>query len=731
MNPMDGGYFYESQVEARTRLDSAMTDAAYAKLAASVTAPGAAPRVVKDDLELIDGAARACLRHMGVEPGEVPEGVVDAEERLEWLCRPTGTMRRGVRLDGEWYKDATGALLGKLDTGEPVALLPRALGGYAFSDPATGARVRVRKATAGRIRPQATCFYKPLPVRPLGTRDLLAFMVSVFEISDYLLVFAAAIVATLVGFLPAWANQVVFSVVVPSGQEALIAPIAALLVGVSVSTVIIGACRNLVTQRICTKLEVAVEAASFARMLTLPTSFFKGHSGGEMGSRVSQIPLLVQTLSSVLMGSGLTTFLSLTYLAQIAIYAPSLVLPAFLVVIAQLMVACASLYFDARYNLLTMESQATLSGMETALLNGIQKLKLAGAEDRAFAQWANGYADYARLAYNRPAFVRALPAISTIVTMLGTVAIYASAGAAHVDVADYMSFNVAYGQLMAAVLSLMAMGAQIAQIRPMLRMTAPILEAIPEIALDKPSVSGLTGAIEVSGVSFRYGPDEPYVLKDLSFHVRPGEYVALVGKSGCGKSTIMRLLLGFEQPERGTITFGPHDASKVDAGSLRRHIGTVTQNGRLFMSDIASNITISTPSATLDDAWEAAELAGITDDIRKMPMGMQTMVTEGGGGISGGQRQRIMIARAICGHKRILMFDEATSALDNLSQRHVSDSLDSLRCTRLVIAHRLSTVRHCDRIMVVDGGRIAEEGTYEELMERDGLFAELVARQRQ
>lgn len=415
---------------------------------------------------------------------------------------------------------------------------------------------------------------------------------------------------------------------------------------------------------------------------------------------------------------------------QIALFAPSLVLPASLVVLAQLVVTFLSLYFESRYNLLTMESQATLSGTVTALLGGIQKLKLAGAEDRAFAQWADGYADYARLAYNRPAFVRALPALGTIVSMVGTVAIYASAGTARVGVADYMSFNAAYGQLVAGILALMAMGAQVAQIGPMLRMVAPILEATPELASGKPGVGRLNGAIEVSGVSFRYGPDEPYVLRDLSFRVRPGEYVALVGRSGCGKSTIMRLLLGFERPECGTITYGPHDASKVDVGSLRRHIGTVTQNGRLFMGDIASNITISTPSATLDDAWEAAELAGIADDIRSMPMGMQTMVTEGGGSISGGQRQRIMIARAICGRRRILMFDEATSALDNVSQRHVSDSLDGLRCTRLVVAHRLSTVRHCDRIMVVDGGRIAEEGTYEELIARGRLFSELVERQR-
>jgi ABC-type bacteriocin/lantibiotic exporter with double-glycine peptidase domain len=220
------------------------------------------------------------------------------------------------------------------------------------------------------------------------------------------------------------------------------------------------------------------------------------------------------------------------------------------------------------------------------------------------------------------------------------------------------------------------------------------------------------------------------VLRDLSFRVRPGEYVAFVGKSGCGKSTILRLLLGFETPERGTIFYGPHDVSKTNLRSLRNHIGTVMQDGKLFMGDIFSNITISTPTATLDDAWEAAEIAGIADDIRKMPMGMQTLVTEGGGGVSGGQRQRIMIARAVCGRRRILMFDEATSALDNKTQKHVSDALEELKCTRVVVAHRLSTVRHCDRILVVDDGHIAEEGTYEELLAKNGLFAELVARQR-
>lgn len=261
-------------------------------------------------------------------------------------------------------------------------------------------------------------------------------------------------------------------------------------------------------------------------------------------------------------------------------------------------------------------------------------------------------------------------------------------------------------------------------------MVEPILQAVPEAADDKPSVGTLTGAIEVSGVTFRYDDKSPYVLKDLSFSVRPGEYIALVGKSGCGKSTIMRLLLGFEKPERGSISFGPYDVSKVDLRSLRQSIGTVMQDGKLFLGDIASNITVASPQSTLDDAWAAAEIAGIADDIRKMPMGMQTILTEGSGSVSGGQRQRIMIARAVCGGKRILMFDEATSALDNRTQKMVADSLETLKCTRVVVAHRLSTVRHCDRILVVDGGGIAEEGTYEELIEKDGIFADLVRRQR-
>ena len=720
----------ESQVDRRSRFDAEMSERAYAELAASVMDPNRAPTFSADELEQTDGAARACLKYCRVEAGDVPDSITDVEERIDWLCRPSGTMRREVRLDGKWYRSAFGAMLGKLDSGEIIALLPRGVSGYYFIEPSTKRKVKVTAVVAEHIEEEATLFYRPLPARPLAVLDLMKFILRVFDRVDYLLVFLAALAVAIIGLAPAAANQIAFATVVPSGQARLIAPIAALLLGAAVASVLINASRNLVMARVSIKLDVTVEAATFSRLLALPPEFFKSYSSGDLASRVANVTRLAQMLAIVFLGSGLSALLSTIYVLQIATFTPMLAMPSLVIALVQAALIIGVTVITTHYEKMTQQESARLSGEVTALLNGVQKIKLAGAESRAFAKWAHFYAKYAQVTYNRPVIVRCLPALVTIAGLIGAIVIYFLAGSAHVSVADYMAFNVAYGQVTAAIMQLATMAGEIAQIRPILEMVEPILEATPEVSAEKPSVDHLNGAIEMSGVSFRYSETSPYVLSDVSFKVRPGEYVAIVGKSGCGKSTIMRLLLGFERPERGGIYYGQYDVGKVDLRSLRQHIGTVMQESRLFMGDIFSNITISTPQATIDDAWAAAEVAGVAEDIRKMPMGMQTLVTEGSGGVSGGQRQRLMIARAVCGERRVLMFDEATSALDNITQKHVSDSLEELNCTRIVVAHRLSTVKHCDRILVVDGGVIAEEGTYDELIAKGGIFAELVAKQR-
>lgn len=377
-----------------------------------------------------------------------------------------------------------------------------------------------------------------------------------------------------------------------------------------------------------------------------------------------------------------------------------------------------------------MELSGKEDGMTYALITGIQKIKLAGAEKRAFARWGNLYAENARLAYSPPMFIRLNSVISLAISLAGTIIMYVMAVKSGISVADYYAFDTAYGMVSGAFASLAGIALTVAQIKPILNMVKPFFDAVPEVSDGKQVITRLSGGIELSNVSFRYSENMPLVVDDMSLKIRPGQYVAIVGKTGCGKSTLMRLLLGFEHPQKGAIYYDGRDLERIDLRSLRRRIGAVMQNGKLFQGDIYSNIVISAPWLSQDEAWEAAELAGIADDIRAMPMGMNTIISEGSGGISGGQRQRLMIARAIAPKPRILMFDEATSALDNITQKKISEALASLKCTRIVIAHRLSTIKQCDRIIVLDNGKIIEDGKYDELIEKNGFFAELVARQR-
>jgi ABC-type bacteriocin/lantibiotic exporter with double-glycine peptidase domain len=294
---------------------------------------------------------------------------------------------------------------------------------------------------------------------------------------------------------------------------------------------------------------------------------------------------------------------------------------------------------------------------------------------------------------------------------------------------QFLAFNAAFGGLLGAVLGATAALSSIMNIVPIYERAKPILQTEPEITSSKGHPGQLTGDIEVSQVRFGYVADAPPVLDDVSVHIRPGEFVAVVGPSGSGKSTLLRLLLGFEVPQSGSIYFDGQDMGGLDLGHLRRQLGVVLQNGQLMGGDLYSNIVGSAASLTVDDAWVAAEQAGVAEDIRNMPMGMNTVIGDGGGTLSGGQRQRVLIARAIVRRPRIIFFDEATSALDNRTQAMVSESLEQLKATRVVIAHRLSTVVNADRIVVMEKGAIVQSGTYAELMEQPGLFRELAARQ--
>lgn len=706
--------------------ESSLEDIAYAVMGQYVRA--------SIDKKIIAGSAiEEVLKFYNIKSQveDIPSQIESFDEQLEYRLRPHGILSREVELDEGWYRDAIGPMLGTLkESGIVVALIPSSLGGYSYYDYTKGIRVRINRRTQKLVDVDAICFYKPLPNKKLSMWDLLKYSLEQLSVVDIVMYLGIMALAAVVGLLLPYFMKWMYGSVLKSGSVKVLMALAFFMLSYTISRFFISVFTGLVNTRISMKQSIVVEAAVMNRMLSLNTRFFKEYSPGELSQRADYINVLCDTLVNTIGELGIPSIFSLIYIGQIFGFAEALVTPALTVTIITVIVTLITTFMQMGISKKGMELSTKTGGLTYSMISGIQKIKLAGAEKRMFARWAKQYAKEAKLLYNPPMFLKFNGAITMTISLMGNLVMYYIAYISHVSVADYTAFNAAYGMISAAFMSLASVATTIATIRPILQMVKPILEAETELDGEKEIVTSIRGAIEFSNVSFKYSEDQPNVIDDLSLRIKAGEYVAIVGPTGCGKSTLIRLLLGFETPQKGSIYFDRKDMKRLDLKSLRSKIGTVTQDGKLFMGDIYSNIVISAPHLTQDDAWEAAKIASIDEDIRKMPMGMNTLICEGQGGISGGQKQRLMIARAVAHKPKLLIFDEATSALDNITQKKVSEAIDNLKCTRIVVAHRLSTIRHCDRIIVFNGGKIVEQGTYEKLIESKGFFAELVERQR-
>ena len=720
--------WFEEQIKLRSEKDGEALDEALKNVSAMIE--GKKRRSFSDDREKIKSALDEILAYYGVRPRDIPHDVKEVDDQIEYSCRQSGIMYRSVKLEKGWYRDAAGAMLGRLKSGEVVALLPDKLGRYGFFNPNTQKRVKLNRKTQELFEEDAYCFYKPFPLKKIGIRDLIKYIFSTIDVSVIVYIVAITLFATLVGMITPKITKILFSDVLESKSLQLLLSVACFYVCTSLSLLLIRGIKSLLMNRVSIQMDVSVQAATMARVLSLPPNFFKNYSSGEITSRAQSVNSLCTTLVQTFLSTGLTSLFSLLYITQVFVYAKELVVPALCVTIATLVFSVVSSLVQMKISEKQMELSGKMSGLTYQIITGVQKIKLSGSEKRVFARWLNHYSEEAKLTYNPPKFLLFNGVISTAISLVGTIVMYFFAVQSNVSVADYTAFNSAYGMLSGALMSVAGIALTAARIKPVFEMAKPIMNAEPEVSEGKQTVTKISGGIELSHVSFRYDVNSPLVVDDLSLKIRPGQYVAVVGKTGCGKSTLLRLLLGFEKPQKGAIYYDGRDIETVDLRSLRKKIGVVTQNGKLFQGDIYSNIVISAPYLSVDDAWKAAEVADIAEDIRKMPMGMHTIISEGAGGISGGQKQRLMIARAVAPNPKILMFDEATSALDNITQKKVSEALDGLKCTRIVIAHRLSTIKQCDRIIVLDGGKIVEDGTYDELLAKKGYFYELVERQR-
>ena len=722
--------WFENQIEERREADQLLLEDSFLKAAGVVLGSRGAERI-SDERIVTKNAIDEILKYYHFKPVEVPDSIQEPEAQLDYCLRRYGMMRREVELKEGWYKNAYGPMLAfREKDGAAVALLPGKIRGNYFNDPATGKQVKINSNTAKELKKDALCFYKPLPQKKLGIPDLLIYMNSCFSLSDTILRIASMFAVTLIGLMIPRLTKALTGPVLASESVRALIGIAICIVCVQISTQLISSVSGMIAKRIEIKTSLGVQSSMMMRIMSLPPEFFRKYSPGELKSRAMSVNQLCSVMLGIVMTSSLSSLMSLVYIFQIMHFAKILVIPSLVIILITVIFSTISTLVQVNLFRKRMDISAKESGMSYSMISGVQKIKLAGAEKRMFARWLDLYSQEAALTYDPPMFVKINSVISTAISLLSTIVMYFLAVESGTDQSSYFAFMSAYGMVMGAFTALSGIALSAAQIKPMLEMAEPFLTTVPETTGESEIVTDISGNVELDHVSFRYADDTPWILNDISIKIKAGEYIAIVGKTGCGKSTLMRLLLGFEKPDKGAVIYDGRDIGSLDLSSLRRKIGTVMQNGGLFQGDIYSNIVITAPELTLDDAWKAAEIAGIADDIREMPMGMHTMISEGQGGISGGQKQRIMIARAVAPGPKLLMFDEATSALDNKTQKQVSDALDAMGCTRIVIAHRLSTIKHCDRILVLDGGRIVEDGTYDELIKKKGFFSELVERQR-
>lgn len=645
-------------------------------------------------------------------------------ENIEHMLRQSGLITRRITLDGAWWKEASVPLLLTDEEGKQYTAIPSGGGRYCvWRD---GKEQRLNSKNTTDFQSTAYCFYKPFPSDQKGMKMVWHFLWESISVWDIFVILGISLMVELCGLILPYINSVVYNTVIPSGTSRQIPGIVVLVISTVFFSALISLYKEISVARIGEKMKTAGQSAVWWRLLQLPASFFKRYDSGELYQRADAIEDICKTIGGRMIPSALTAVLSLIYLFQVSFFAERLLLPSVVIICVQMINIALTGILQIRLREKENKVHTQVTSISFQLIKGIQKIKTAGAQIPVFGRWAKVWENMPVMGHP---WITISPIIGKAITLVGSIALYCIAWKSEISASNYIAFQTAFSSFVVSVMMLADFGFQFGSLKPAVNMLRPLMEESPELYENREYVEQLNGQIELNQVRFRYIPDMPYVLDGLNLQIKAGEYLGIVGESGCGKSTLMRILLGFETPETGSVYFDGRDLGQLDLPSLRRRIGVVLQDGKLFAGDIFDNIAICAPWLTMEEAWEAAERAGFAEDIRQMPMGMFTMISEEGGGISGGQRQRLLIARALASDPGVLLFDEATSALDNETQSKVVDTLKNMNCTRVVIAHRLSTIRDCDRIIYLEHGRVVEQGDFEGLMEKNGKFAKMAQRQ--
>ncbi|WP_369251499.1 NHLP bacteriocin export ABC transporter permease/ATPase subunit [Streptomyces sp. R41] len=722
---------HEDRTAAGIKAGEAVRAQADRTLLASI-GKSSAKRPTAADADASYAACKLVAREAGITLAESAQSGTESDrlDPVERIALASRVRTRAVRLDGRWWRDNIGPLIGhRAVSGAPVALLWRR-GGYVAVQPSSGRETPVEKANAAEFEPRAVMFYRPLPERKLSPLRLLRFCLQGTG-GDLRNLAISGLVTVAIGALVPIATGKVLGEYVPRAQHGLIVQVCLAIMITSIVSAAFMLLQNLTMLRMEGRIEATLQPAVWDRLLRLPTKFFTSRSTGELASAAMGISAIRRLLAGVGPTVAQAGTVGAMNLGLLFWYSVPMALAAIgmLVVIAAVFLGLGLWQVRWQRRLVVLSNKLNNQAFQT--LRGLPKLRVAAAENYAYAAWASEFARSRELQQK-------VGRIKNLTTVMGAVYLplcsllmfMLLAGPAHgsLSAADFLTFNTSMTMLLTSVTQITGAFVSAAAALPMFEEIRPVLDATPEVRVASTRPGILSGGIEARRLSFRYTDDGPLVLDDVSFDIRPGEFVAIVGPSGCGKSTLLRLLIGFDKPVSGSVLYDGQDLAALDQSAVRRQCGVVLQHAQPFTGSILDCICGTEPY-TPEEAMAAAEMAGLAEDIKRMPMGLHTIVS-GSGAISGGQRQRLMIAQALIRRPRILFFDEATSALDNETQRTVIESTRALNATRVVIAHRLSTVMDADRVIVMEDGRVAQQGPPAQLLaDTGGRLHELVRRQ--
>lgn len=724
---------HEDRTAAGIKAGEAVRAQADRTLLASI-GKSSAKRPTAADTDATYAACKLVAREAGITLAESAQSGTESDrlDPVERIALASRVRTRAVRLDGRWWRDNIGPLIGhRAVSGAPVALLWRR-GGYVAVQPSSGRETPVEKANAAEFAPRAVMFYRPLPERKLSPLRLLRFCLQGTG-GDLRNLAISGLVTVAIGALVPIATGKVLGEFVPKAQHGLIVQVCLAIMITSIVSAAFMLLQNLTMLRMEGRIEATLQPAVWDRLLRLPTKFFTSRSTGELASAAMGISAIRRLLAGVGPTVAQAGTVGAMNLGLLIWYSVPMALAAIgmLVVIAAVFLGLGLWQVRWQRRLVVLSNKLNNQAFQT--LRGLPKLRVAAAENYAYAAWASEFARSRELQQK-------VGRIKNLTTVMGAVylplcsllmfMLLAGPARGSLSAADFLTFSTSMTMLLTSVTQITGAFVSAAAALPMFEEIKPVLDATPEVRVASTRPGILSGGIEARRLSFRYADDGPLVLDDVSFDIRPGEFVAIVGPSGCGKSTLLRLLIGFDKPVSGSVLYDGQDLAALDQSAVRRQCGVVLQHAQPFTGSILDCICGTEPY-TPEEAMAAAEMAGLADDIKRMPMGLHTIVS-GSGAISGGQRQRLMIAQALIRRPRILFFDEATSALDNETQRTVIESTRALNATRVVIAHRLSTVMDADRVIVMEDGRVAQQGPPAQLLaDTGGRLHELVRRQMQ